>query len=712
MGIWDSYQYDIKDKLPEWWKHDAFLEPINRYSQKMIRDMVGGLLSNIGLVQPVQVWKTLPTEYSWVHNYTPYDERLLNASDAPAPLHLYANHPLKAIIPNSKRNCHGYIQLQLTGDNNGKEQHIDKLTIKNNNQTIVLNNITTLTDIKIFTEDGKILIDGVTNHKKITGSFNKIYSQAKNTNYDEVDIYDENKITYIEIESSRDTNFKLQIKLTHPVYYTEQNIRLHTVSAFPLEWVKLYGFFCHDFNNKQEWRFLWEKQYKLDDRIVFDRITKQFDCEIFYVQVKLHGIGLPLVYGFPQETLHSNAAFQTNSALDKWGQLFGLPRRHYRTNISEDEEPYTFPPFYKYDIEQDYWYEERLVNEYRYNEDAINAAYVKDTNGDNIAFLQSIDPFTRDIYVYTETIKHSIDHNKQTDEVYPYAVEEKEEGVTWDNPYATGIENYVASEVQLMPQSSETLNDFTYRSKTLITHFDIPELPKNIKIKGIELQLQGLTDIHSDVLKLDDRSQMLLKTEYEKADGTKFTQTDTVQINTDIHYWKKGQGVYKIGGPNDLFNLTKVTKEQLENGLTFNIGFTNTSNFLKASIVLYGIKLIVHYETIDVDYSIDTVFDRKEIVLSDSSKQNIQMKIKLTNDSDVPFIDQYIYIAVPPELNITKTTFPAFDLAPGETFTVGATQADEIIITPGTNHPTGKYDIIVFCNDKVIRNEITVKEGL
>ena len=93
MGIWDTYQYDIREKLPEWWKEDIFLEPINRYSQQLMKKLVGGLLSNIGIVQPVQVWKTLPTEYSWTHTYTNFDDKLLNEQDSPALLQLRPNKP-------------------------------------------------------------------------------------------------------------------------------------------------------------------------------------------------------------------------------------------------------------------------------------------------------------------------------------------------------------------------------------------------------------------------------------------------------------------------------------------------------------------------------------------------------------------------------------------------------------------------------------------
>ena len=514
---YENYSYEIKERLPEWWKHDGFLEPINRYTQQLIKDIVGALLGNFGVVQPFQVWKTLPTEYSWTHTYQSHDPRLRYIEGGTSPLILNQNQPIRAFLPNSKRNCHGVIQLQLQGDEQGLDKPLKKLTIKNADQSITFNNIKTTSDIKIFTEDNSILIDGYQQYNLVTGRFDKIYPQPQNTNYDQVDIDDENKITFLEIESDTTVNFALKIKMIHPIYVTEQNIRVHTVSAFPIEWIKLYGFYCHDFNNKQEWRFLWEKNYKKNDRVVYDRITKQFDCERFYVQIKLFGIGIPIVYGFPQEQLASNAAFALNEKLDYWGNIYGLPRRVYRNDISEDEEKNTFPPYYNYPIEQDYWYEERLVNEYRHNKDAINTALIKDSNLNNVAILQCIDPSIHDIYVYTETIKADIDNNRQTNEIYPTSLDEDGEGVTWQNPYEIANTKTTAAEVMLKPLDSDIFNEKENQTKILKIHFDdIPELPKNINITGLELQLHGFTDIHSDSLILDDRSQMLLPTFYKK----------------------------------------------------------------------------------------------------------------------------------------------------------------------------------------------------
>lgn len=711
----DTFNYDIKSKLPLWWQEDTFLEPINRYSQELLKELLGGFLTNLGVVQPVQVWKTLPTEYSWIHTYVDDDDLLHNKQGGKIGKYLMANQPIIAEIPNSKRNCHGYIQLKLNGDSLGAKKRIGKITIKNANQVITIKNITTMSDIKIFTEDQTILIDGVQRSDLVNGSFDKIYSQAKNSDYSQLSIDDENKITFIEIESDTTVYFDLKIKHIHPIYVTEQNIRVYTVSAFPLESIKLYGFYCNDFNNQQEWRYLWEKTYDIEDRVVFDRITKQFDCETFYIQVKFHGIGFPLTYGFPQEEYHMNTAFNTNKVLDKWGRIFGLPRRYYKTHITDDEEPFTYPPFYKYNIEQDYWYEQRLVNEYRYNEDAINASYIKDDELHNIALLQSIDPFIEDIYVYTETISPDIDNNRSVGYINPTYIMEGGDGVTWQNPHQVANTAFVGAEIKLNPKTGKFLNDEkTYQTKVLELYFnEIPDLPTNIKIKGIELKLHGMTDIHSDSLALDKRSYMLLPNYTTNIHNEVVENTELIPLNMTDHAWEKGKGVYSIGGKDSLFGLDSLSKAQIKDGIRFEIAFTNNNEFLAANIVLYNIQLFIYYEIIYDKYDIDVIFDKKTIIINDPTHQDINITIPLKNTGNIPIYNKNIYIAVPPELNISNQKFLPIDLDIGESFIVGQTQTDKIddhITITCPNNITGFYDVIVFCDEKVIKNEIVVKE--
>ena len=698
---YDSFNYDIKSKMPEWWREDTLLEPINRYSQKLIRDLVGGLLENIGVVQPVQVWKTLPTEYSWTHSYMKYDPRLKNEQGVPSDLKLQSNTPIRAYIPNSKRNCHAIIELQLEGNDENIDEPLKKITLKNANQKIIIKDIKTSTNIKIITETNNILIDNTSQSNLVKGNFNKIYSQARNLNYDEVSIYDENKTTFIEIESEKNVNFSLKIKMIHPVYVTEQNIRLHTVSAFPLEWVKLYGFFCHDFNNKQEWKFLWEKQYNENDRIVYDRITKQFDCETFYIQVKLYGIGVPFVYGFPQEEFATNPAFQTNSNLDKWGRIYGLPRRFYKTHIMEDEEPYTYPPFYNYDIEQDYWFEQRLVNEYRRNDRSVNSTFIKDSDLNNIAVLKCIDPFINDLYVYTETIEGKVSNKHQTDELYPTFLSEDGEGITWKTPYEIENSYSTATKVTLKPQTSSTINTKENQTKTLEIFFDPPDLPKNIKINGMELLLKGHTDLHSDSLILDDRSSFLLPI-------NQTDKFDSIPINNDIQYWEKGKGTYKIGGPTYLFNLQEITRNQIKDGIQFNIGFTNLHDHLKTTIVLYSIKLIIYYEMIIGSYDMRVkMINGREIILNDPNRQSVSMQIEFENTGEIPIVNKNVYIIPAKGLDITNQSFQTFDLDVDENgdnkFVIGKRENDKIIFTPT------KYRYLLLKEDDVISKTIPLE---
>ena len=69
MATFEVNNLDIKSKLPEWWKEDFLLAPINVYTQEVIIGLVSSLLNDLGVAQPFAVWKWLPEEYNWVHNY-------------------------------------------------------------------------------------------------------------------------------------------------------------------------------------------------------------------------------------------------------------------------------------------------------------------------------------------------------------------------------------------------------------------------------------------------------------------------------------------------------------------------------------------------------------------------------------------------------------------------------------------------------------------
>lgn len=707
--------YSIKERLPEWWKQDLFLEPINQYTQALILEILGSLLNNLGVVQPVQVWKELPEEYNWVHKYFSGDVYLDGRINR-----IEVDNPIIAKMPNTKRNCHAIIKLSLLGNQGvatfSQKEKID-LTIKNGFQEIQFHDISNMADIEINTLTGQILINNIQNSDLITGSFDKIQPIAKNTNYDELNIYDENKTTQLEISATSNVFFDLTIELIKPVYATEQHIRVSTVSAFPLEWIKLYGFYCHDFNNKEGYQLVWEKTYREDSKTVYDYISTQFDFERFYVQVKFKGIGMPLTCGFPQEILPSNRAFLLNANLDKWGKIYGLPRRYYRNDISDDEEPFTFPKYYKYPVEQDYWYEERLVNEYRYNEDAINTTFIKDSDMNNIAILESIDPFINDVWVYTESILPETDFNRSTGELFPCSVKEiPSNGVAWEYPNAIKQENIISEQIIMEPLNSESINNFSYQTKELDLKFRVPELPHNIKIKGIVLRLKAETNIHSESLKIDNRSKMFLPFYYKNENGDSFSTVKEIDIDVENKPWKKGQEIYTIGGKEYFFGLENVTREQVKDSLHFKIGFRNDHDFIQAVLLIHTITAELYYEIIPDKFTINSEYNHKEIILSQIDNSNeetnsIQLKIHIKNKGKTDIHNKHLIIIVPPELTlIDNRPTDMFDLEAGNEFIMGDTNEDKILIQ-SKDGVTGRYDILILCDEKVIKDEILIRQG-
>lgn len=775
MASFDSFDYDIKSRLPEWWKSFGALEPINEYTQILISEIIESLLSSTGIVQPLNCWLTIPEEYNWYHHYYATDDFLW--AEQPdgkiikkGTTTLFKNEKTIAILPNTKRKCHAKIKLKLEGSDITKNQegeivdsfdeneNIELLTIKNGTQKIEIKNLKTVSTIEILTETNQILIDGKEDYNFIEGNFGKIQPTIKNPDfyvsyidengykqyktyfdeneeekYQEIGIEDENKETKIIIESSKNVNFDLQIYLLKPTYTTEQNIRIATVSAFPIEWVRLYGYFCHPFNNKSGYEFLWEKNYSYSSRTTYDRITKQFDCERFYIQVKFHGIGTPLSKGFPQLYDETNPIFRPNSILDKWGKVFGLPRRLYRTDITEDEEPFTFPRYYSYSNEQDFWYEERMVNEYRYNDEAINTLFVRDSNFKNIATLKCIYPFMNNIWVYTETISPTDNIEHEIKNLRPRITQDLDDvGVKWGDNVQLPSKNLF---VRLNPTNDNTsrLNDNSNESKKIKLSFCLAEkeseVPKNIIVKGIELKLLTKTNTQASQITLGEDSNIIIPFISPK-NNEPILEKININIPNDI--WIKERDYYSIGGKNFLFDQKEITREQLFNGnegkLEFELEFINKNSFVETTLFIEDILLNIYYEEIQSDYDIKVSFDSKEINISEN-KNEVSMKIDIENKEKVKVQDKTMFFICSPELQINPHIEVSsneefdyekegkyykisdynsfnFNLDINEKFTI-----DNIIITPQdlTNIRSGKYDILVICEDNIIKNEILIR---
>ena len=558
MGAFDQENYEIRSRLPEWWKSDLFLEVVNNYSVQVVTDMLQEFLPYLGVLQPWQVWKTLPEEENWEHTYGHPTNGAVTDKWLDGRLKLDNGESFTAYVPNTKRNCDAILKINLKSidsDASFHKQKISKLVLTNANQTITIRDLDIDSTIEINTETGIVLINGFEDNSRVLENgiyYNKVHGSFMNIKSEPLDPErmgdlspnEENKVTKINVQAfpvTSQTRIKVDdvtgekteeeflskgscridfsIKLLHPVYVIEQNIRVWSPSAFPLKSIKLYGYFCHEHNYNEGWMYLYERGYSLEDRVVYDRITKEYDCEIFYAVFEYYGIPVPVTIGFPQEEHHENPAFETNKALDYWGKILNLKRRYYNDNISEKDERKTFPQYYTYSIEQDYWYEQRMIHEYRANDNLNHGAFLTDTDGNNLAHVNVIDPYAKDIYIYSETIPSMQSNNSHLDGnlLYRTIFSHENNQQPWLNYTNIGPEdNY--SEINLNAYTTSAISDESYMSDILSLYFQIPEdIPKNIKITGMEVDIEGFNNVYMNNVTLTDNSAIYLPKKYQSS---------------------------------------------------------------------------------------------------------------------------------------------------------------------------------------------------
>ena len=288
--------------------------------------------------------------------------------------------------------------------------------------------------------------------------------------------------------------------------------------------------------------------------------------------------------------------------------------------------------------------------------------------------------------------------------------------------------------------TKETINNYQYRSKTLKLKFPIPTIPENSIITGIELTLHAENNVYSEVFKLDDRSVMMLP---YSVDVTKIQQSELlsdylsqesienyksikkVPINLEDIHWKKGKQIYTIGGKNFLFNEDKITKEQLGKSLEFRLGFSNQHNFLQDIFLLHKVSLTIYYQLIPDKFSIEANLSDTEILIGDGSEApyttNLTLNVK--NEGTTLIKNKNIMIVIPPELymiydksnNDNILSFD-FDLDINEEFVIGDKE-NPILINFGRagdtdlTKLTGYYDILIMCDDKIIKKELLIRRG-
>lgn len=141
-------------------------------------------------------------------------------------------------------------------------------------------------------------------------------------------------------------------------------VRLLCQKMHPLKEVQIY---LHDDICDDEDTLLYDKTYKQHCMINSDLIrlsNVSLTSDQYYTVVYYWGLEQPMKIGFPQVLNSEDEAFAPNASLDLIGDQYGIFRRTYKDSITDDELPYTYPKGYPYPIEQDYWFEKRILEEY------------------------------------------------------------------------------------------------------------------------------------------------------------------------------------------------------------------------------------------------------------------------------------------------------------------------------------------------------------
>lgn len=700
----DSENFAIREKLPEWYKSNLFLEPTERYSQEFISKNFQHLLESLGLIQPIEIWKTLPEEYDYSHHFKDFDERVFKNESNQPKLQFgkdNKNNPYQFTIslPVTKRPVHSVIKIQIHPVVKDIVANIGYVTISNENQVLKLNNVKSNSLIEIFTKDNIVRVDGVS--VEYEGGIEWILPEKVSDNPNGIE--DENKKNEIRISNSGEVfEFDVRIDLLNPVYVTEQNIYLNTISALPIESVKLFGYFCHEFNDKHGWKFLYKKEYREDQRIVSERITKHFDCEIFFVEVRYWGIEVPISVGFPQESGAANPIFDINRNLDRIGRYYSLARQHYKPKVDAKDERFTKAlGYYNYDIEQDHNYRMRLMNEYSSNHDNIDNILLKDSLGNSIASAECVYPYVNDLHIYTESISNEASIENETGKFTPLTVvEDTHDGYgQWLSLESVRNEGNSYATVKLDNYDEKSLNKISYIANKLSFDFSIPDdlIPNNAVIKGLEFFVTGATNIHSAAINLDHRTSLEMPFLYYDDDGDQYVVRDEVRVDAS-ETWPMNKKIYTIGGANDLFGLDKISREQLiyDNKIRLNLGFENLHNKINAIISIYNVKLNIYYEIIKEKYKIDTSLSKKKIVMVDN--ETTELNIDIENVGDIPIDDKSMYIILPPELTSSVTEYK-INLDTGQKVNIKC-------VIEGIEN--GIYDILIILENSFIKESIIV----
>lgn len=676
----------MAERLPIWWRESLDVKVLSEFTEEYEKKYIIDILSR-RVEQPIQVWKE-----AIIDEYNKFESITTNN----------INTSFKISVPIYK--TQGKIGINISKGH--KDNYVTDLKITNANQWIKIPGQIKAEEIMYDLSSGNLYLDDkytkyeyetypepkISDNKGYWSFFLPELNDYKDSTLDI--IYDEDgnpeskpeskkgywyldgerteyrsdsKIRFFEDEyEDNDSIYKNKIQLTleaeeyiisnfenlyivateieSPCFTVEQNIKLSSLTFLPIKEIKLYGLqnFTHN-PTENGWKFLWSKKYPLETLTVYDHISKQFPVEKFYAEVYFYGLTNPISIGFPQEEQTDDHRFLINPYLDKWGKFYDLPRRKYKKQILAEEERKTYPVHYPYDIEQDYYYEQRLLNEYVWNDEAINSIYLKDKEDTSLIRLQCTNPFVENLGVLTESIEpNTAMYSDFTEELLIDRIEEtgeKSQG-TWNNIDNILKDDDTFATTSLKTKKGENVSNLSYQSTQLKCYFDLNnKIPENTVVTGIKIYVDQASN-ESYTNKRDDERTILTIPTGDEVINIPCSQDES---------WNKNRKKIIYGGEKNLFQQTSISKEQLsDNRFCFTLGITNDDINNAPVIGIYNISIQVFYRILQPKSSL-RLYIQKATVNKDEEKELI---IYIQNKGNIPILNEGLFIINSNEIEI------------------------------------------------------------
>ena len=619
--------------FPHWWsENDPLLEAIGKEIELIKAKGIFKLL-NATIKPPVMIWQNSINHKKYnesvnITNFSEIDSYEQPAETIQMPAPLYKTKGLISITNKSKVSVYN-LKVAFTDD--------DYIIIQD---AIKVNDV-----VNIYVGDQKVYINNrLTNNTTISGSgvtyfktsaFSEVYNQDNPLH---------NEALNIQLSTTHNVdNLDLQVDITleNAVFIDEQNIEVTGLELIPIKKVELYAYYNFPFNKPANgWRLVYKKEYDVETNVIYDMITTQFFTHKFYVDVYYKGLDYPYRVGFPcdaDEELES--IYHVNMSLDKWGYYLGLPRREYRRNIPEEDYPFTFPRFYPFNIEQDFWYYSRLINEYAWNDLAINDVNLIDTNGKPLIKLHSIDPFIQDFVVHARSRYPS----EKKDVEYSYFTPSNPitqldvENAEYKRAPYYDLQNLLRKDnnkayVTLANKSGFNISAQRYLSKKLKVFFNLQDLPEDIHINDVEVLIEAESTDNSLNKFSNDETGIIFQG---------INQTHIFPVNqSDTYELEEKEIVYSLKD-----SLNTIKKEYLK-GTDSNIIHHAT---IKAFTGVQGKSLIIPFTLKENDEILD---DITEVYITYDGIKTVECKYYHENNDD----KERRYIVAPLPISVVNYT--------------------------------------------------------